>query len=137
MPYRYVIDKERRLVISTGWDHLTFAEAKAHQDQLKNDPDLVPEFNQLLDTTRVKSFEITFDEARVVANGSLFFSPSSRRAWVTTQPFIYGIARTIEVYREIAGSQDQFCVFYDLNAALEWLGVEDYPLPESNQQKTP
>ena len=49
MPCRYVIDKERRVVLSTAWDLVTFAELKTHQNQLKNDPDFSPEFNQLLD----------------------------------------------------------------------------------------
>ena len=46
MPCRYVIDIEQRLVISTGWDRVTFAEAKAHQDQLVRDPVFNPEFNE-------------------------------------------------------------------------------------------
>jgi hypothetical protein len=34
MPCRYVIDLERRLVISTGWERLTYPEMEAHQEQL-------------------------------------------------------------------------------------------------------
>lgn len=55
MPCRYVIDIEQRLVISTGWDRVTFAEIKAHQDQLVSDPDFNPEFNQFVDATAGRS----------------------------------------------------------------------------------
>lgn len=53
MPVEYIIDKERRLVISTAWGRATFAEARAHQERLKDDPDFHPEFNQFLDATDV------------------------------------------------------------------------------------
>lgn len=56
MPCRYDIDKDRRLVISTGWDRLPFAEAKARQDQLGIDPDFNSEFNQ---THRLYSGNLT------------------------------------------------------------------------------
>jgi hypothetical protein len=55
MPIRYVIDKERRLVLTTAEDILTFAEVKLHQDRLRSDPDLDPTFNQLIDGTTVRA----------------------------------------------------------------------------------
>ena len=64
MPCRYIIDQEKRLVISTAWDRLTFAEAKAHQDQLAIDPGFNPAFNQLIDATAVSTLEMTNDEAK-------------------------------------------------------------------------
>jgi hypothetical protein len=38
MPIAYVISKERRLVITTASDRVTFAEFQAYQDRLLNDP---------------------------------------------------------------------------------------------------
>jgi hypothetical protein len=122
-----VIDKERRIVITTAWDRVTFAEGKAHQDKLKSDPDFSPEFNQPLDATKVTALEITPEEARRIAQGSLFFSPSSRRAWVAPTPFIVGMARMVQIHREIAGAKEQFRVFYDRNEALKWLGLDTLP----------
>ena len=42
MPARYAIDKEKRLVIMTGWERVVFDDVTAIQDQLLNDPDLNP-----------------------------------------------------------------------------------------------
>jgi len=41
MPARYVIDKERRLVISIGWGRLNLTDILAQRDQLLNAPILV------------------------------------------------------------------------------------------------
>jgi len=38
MPVQYVIDKERRLVITTARDRVAFAEGRAHQERLKEGP---------------------------------------------------------------------------------------------------
>lgn len=123
MACSYLIDKERRLVITTAAGRLTFAEARTHQEQLKNDPDFDPEFDQLLDATAVTTLDISTEEAKIVAHASLFFSVSSRRAWIATTPHIYGMARFIQTHREMAGAKDNFNVFYDRDAALKWLGL--------------
>lgn len=124
MPVTYVIDKRRRLVLSTVSGVVTFAEAKAHQDRLKKDPDFVPEFNQLLDATEVTALAISTEEAKIIARNSPFFSSSSRRAWIAPNAFLFGMARLIGTYREIAGGQEQFRVFYDRNEASRWLGLD-------------
>jgi hypothetical protein len=128
MPIRYVIDKKRRLVISFGWDRLTFAEIRSHQDQLTSDPNFNPNFNQLIDTTGIAALEISTEEAQILASRQLF-SPSARRAFVATNPTIFGMGRLMETYHEIAKVQEQVCVFYDIFAALNWLGLEDDPRP--------
>lgn len=124
MPCGYVIDKERRLVRSSCSGRLTFADAKSHQERLKNDPDFAPDFNQLLDLTAVTSLDISTEEAKTIAHGTLFFSPPSRRAWVASDPVVFGMSRLVEAYRQMAGAQDQFRVFYDRAEALQWLGLD-------------
>lgn len=130
-PYCYVIDKEKRLVVSTMWGHVTFAEARALQDQLKNDPDLDPDFDRLIDLTAVTVLDISILEARMIAGFSLF-SPKSRCALAATEPAIFGMGRLMQVYHETAGGQEQVCVFYDRDAALKWLGKESFPSVPSN-----
>ena len=66
MPVEYIIDKGRRLVISTAWGQVTFAEARAHQERLRDDPDFDPEFNQFLDATDVSALDITAEEAQTL-----------------------------------------------------------------------
>ncbi|SRR6266700_3927832 len=123
---RYVIDKERRLVISTGSEQLTFSQVKTHQDQLLNDPDFDPEFNQLIDMTAVTSLDISVDEAKMIARRKLF-SSTSRRAFVATSPTIFGMGRMMEAYHEMSNVASQVRVFYDLPSALKWLGLESRP----------
>lgn len=123
MPCRYLIDKERRLIRSTAWDHTTFAEAKAHQDQLKKDPDFNPDFDQLIDVTAITTLDMSIEQAKILGSGSPFFSPTSRRAFVAASPFIFGMARVIQAYAELTGKPQQWNVFYHLSAAQKWLGL--------------
>jgi|SRR5215470_857783 len=123
MPCRYVIDKERRLLISTASDRVSFAEMKAHQDQLLSDPDFKAEFNQLVDATAVTGVDVSVEEIRMLVNRKVF-SPTSRRALVATQPAIFGVGRMMAAYLEMSKASSEVCVFYDLPSALKWLGTE-------------
>ena len=127
MPVEYVIDKERRLVITTASGRVTFAEARAHQERLRNDPDFRPEFNQFLDATAVTALDISSEEAKTIGRNSPHFASASRRAWVAASPFLFGIGRMIAVYREMAGGTEQFRVFNDREQALKWLGLDAFP----------
>jgi len=123
MPCRYVIDKDRRLVISTGWDRLTFAEMKAQQDELTSDPNFDPAFNQLVDVTAVTVLDLSIGEAQRIANRGIY-SPTSRRAVLASSPAIFGMARMMDAYHSMATGREQVSVFYDGDAALKWLGLE-------------
>ncbi|MGA2859269.1 MAG: hypothetical protein ABSE40_20575 [Candidatus Sulfotelmatobacter sp.] len=136
MPVRYVIDKERRLAISTGAGCVTFDEMKAHQDQLLSDPDFNPEFNQVLDGTAVTVLDISVDETKELVRRTMF-SATSRRACVATSPAIYGMMRLAEAYHGMSKEPYQFAVFYDLLSALKWLGLESLPDPTDAEAKKP
>jgi hypothetical protein len=123
MPVRYVIDKQRRLVHTTVWDRLTFAEAQAYEHQLWNDPDFDPEFNQLLDLTALTGSSMSMEEVKQLARRSRF-SPMSRRAFVAPATIVFGISRLFETYNEMSKTPTQIHVFHDLPSALEWLGLE-------------
>ncbi len=124
MPCRYVIDKERRVVFTTAWGRVTFAEAKDHDDRLRKDPDFSPDFNQLIDTTALTELIMNIEEARRLASHGVFLSRSSRRVFLVTQPSIFVMGQLLEVYSQMAGRQDQIQVLYDRDAALDWLGIE-------------
>lgn len=123
MPVRYVIDKERRLVISTGWDRVTFAEVLAHQEQLLKNQDFNPEFNQLIDGTGVTDYALSGNEIRMIANRKLF-SPTSRRALVVTSTLMHGMGRMFQAYYEMSKAASPMSLFRDRDSALKWLGVE-------------
>lgn len=123
MPCHYIIDKGRRLVISTGVDVVTFAEMKAHQDRLAKDPDFRAEFNQLIDATGVTALELSSAGAQEIIHRNLY-SPASRRALVATRPAIFGMGRLLMTYLEMSDTPSQTHAFYELAPALRWLGME-------------
>ena len=132
MPCHYVIDKEQRLVISTGVGVVTFGEMKAHQDQLLRDPDFNPEFNQLIDATEVTAAKLWRGEAQEITHRNIF-SVKSRRALVATKPAIFGMGRLLMTYLEMSDSPSQTNVFHDVPSALKWLGAEAAGAPMKGQ----
>ena len=119
MPAFYKIDKENRLVMSTGSGILTLADAIAHQERLKQDPEFDPSYSQLLDFSHVTKIEITSEHIRRIAQDSAF-SPSSRRAFLVNNDTAYGLARMFAILRETAGDTG-IEVFRSLDEALEWV----------------
>lgn len=126
MPCSYAIDKERRLVITKVWDRVTFPEIRAHQEQFKNDPDFDPAFNLLIDASGATALDVSVDEARTIASQGLF-APTSRRAFVASNPAIFGMGRLMSVYHAMSTKREQVSVFRDRASALKWLGLEDGP----------
>jgi hypothetical protein len=126
MPCSYVIDKERRLVVTDGSGPLTAAEMRAHDDQLRSDPDFHPEFNQLVDGTKISRIEGASAELRRVAGRSPF-SSGSRRAFVSHRGFIFGMQRMFTTHVELSKTPSNVCVFHDFPSALKWLGLETLP----------
>lgn len=126
MPFTYVIYPDKRLVVSTASGRVSFEEIKTHQDRLLGDPNFNPEFDQLLDARKATHLDLSIAEAQVVASRKLF-SAKSKRAWVSSQPAIYGMGRLITAYHEMSDAASQVHVFYDLASALEWLSLESLP----------
>jgi len=122
MPFRYVIDKQRRLVLTTGEGIVTFAEMKSHQDRLIADPDRDLKFNQLIDISTVTELSVSVEEAKLLARRAVF-SAESRRAVVASDKSVYGMFRLMQVYHELSAGHSHVGIFYDRDEALKWLGV--------------
>ena len=119
MPSSYKIDKENRLVISTGTGVLTMADALEHQKQLLKDPDFERSFFQLLDFTQVTDLELSAEEIRNLAQATVF-SANSRRAFLVNSDLKFGLARMFAVFRETFGEKG-IRVFRNLDDALDWV----------------
>jgi hypothetical protein len=119
MPIRYEIDKARRLVLSTGEGAFTWPAALAHQEQLRWDPNFSPDFNQLLDFTRITKIEITPEEVRKLAARSIF-AGGSRRAILLANEEPLEMVRTFETLRKNLGEHG-IRVFYNRDEALAWI----------------
>jgi len=126
MPARYVILKEQRLVVSIGWDRLTFADFANQQEQFLADPDFDPSFDQLVDGSKVTVLDLSVEEAKIISRRPIFL-PSSRRAVVATDPAIFGMGRMMDAYHTQATRREYVAVFYDLASALKWLGRDSLP----------
>src|SRR4030095_13975904 len=92
MKVRYSIDKQRRLIVTTAEGSVMSRDIRGHQDRLLADPDFDASFDQLIDTTPATKFDISADEAKILAQRQIV-SPESRRAYVATAPDIYGLGR--------------------------------------------
>src|SRR5262245_7089018 len=99
---RYSIDKHRRLIVTTTEGCVMFDDCRDHQDRLLADPDFDVTFDQLIDTTPATKFAISSAQARILAERRVF-SPDSRRAFVATEPHIYGLGRMMAIYHEDLG----------------------------------
>lgn len=126
MPFSYAVYKQHHLVISTGSGCVTWSEIKERQDQTKTDPTFDPEFNQLVDLRAVTSFDMTSEQARVLAR-RMIFSLTSKRAFIAANPAVFGVARMWEIFTELSDNPSQIQVFYDLPPALKWLGLNALP----------
>jgi hypothetical protein len=119
VPAFYKIDKEHRLVMTTGSGVFDLATALAHQDQLMSDPDFDPCYYQLLDLTQITKVDISPEDLRKIAERSVFW-PCSRRAILVTNDVGFGFARMFEMLRESAG-ETGIRVFRKIDDALEWI----------------
>jgi len=74
MPFSYEVHKDLRLVVSTGYDCLSWEEIKRCQDQTLSDSDFKPEFDQVVDLRAVTSFNMSSEQARTLARRKIFSS---------------------------------------------------------------
>jgi len=120
MPANYVIDKERRLVISTATGVVTAEECKQHQDRLVNDPDFDPTYNQILDFTGASTIGLNDEILRFLAVRHVFHAPSRRAFLSNNDEFSALLERNKDVRKEFLGT-DAIEVFAGWDQALLWL----------------
>jgi hypothetical protein len=104
MPEFYKIDKERRLVLTTGSGVFTLADAVFHMDKLSKDPDFDPGFSQIADFTQVTRIELSVDEIRRLAQRTIY-SASSRRAFIAPDEVAFGIGSMFQILRGLEGEK--------------------------------
>lgn len=119
MPAFYKIDKQRRLVISTGSGVFSLADAVSHMEKLSKDPEFDPSFSQIADFTQVTRIELSGDEIRRLAQMGVF-SAHSRRAFIAPNETIFGIGRMFETLRGLEGEKG-IRIFRNLEQALDWV----------------
>ena len=125
MPCEFLIDADRRLVISRGTGIFRYDDFLEHMEKLGPDPRFRPEFNHLVDTTRFEAFELTAAQLYDIGSTSLF-AATSRRALVVSSALQFGLGRMFSSIREAMCGQVTM-VFRDVRKATVWLGLpQDY-----------
>ena len=119
MPAFYAIDKERRLVLSTGSGIVTKYDLMGHQDRLIEDRDFDPSFCQLWNLTLVTEAQVKAADIEMMARRDVF-SPASRRAIVVAKEDHYGLARMFQIHRELSGEHG-IRIFRNLDDGLDWI----------------
>ena len=117
----YKIDKQRKLVLSSGTGVLTKEDILGHMDRLSKDPDFDPNFSQVSDFTQITVLEIEPEDVRQLAQRNVF-SPHSRRAFVVKDDLQFGLARMFEIHRELNG-ETGIRVFRTFDEAMDWILV--------------
>ena len=115
----YKIDKERRVVLSTGSGVLTLEDFLTHQKRLLNDLDFDPSYSQLADFTQVTQLIPVTGGVEKVAQKDVF-SPASRRAIVVKNDLQYGFARMFQIHRDLS-AESGIRVFRNMDEALDWI----------------
>lgn len=122
MSVKYVIDKERRLVIMTASGQASFADFRSQQSRLLSDPNFKKEFNLLLDGTAITELLLSRSELSALVSGSAF-SARSKRAIVASNPAIFGLGQVAAALLEVFQAAPNVALFRDLDAAYQWLGI--------------
>ena len=120
MPATYLIDLERKLVISHAWGAITDDDVREHNRMLRTDPLFDPTFRQLVDMSGITEDLVDVQTKRDVSHDQ-FFAPGVRRAWVAPADYSFGMARMYAIAAESEGQA--IGVFRARSEAEEWLGL--------------
>jgi hypothetical protein len=118
LPFDYLIDKKRRLIVSSVEGPVTVAEVRSKIGRLLEDPDFDPRLNELIDATRVTEVNVPATQALEFA-GQRILSTTSRTAWVVRNSIMWRtLAELLAAYMSI---HTEAAVFSDVPSALEWI----------------
>jgi len=117
----YVVDVPRRFVRVRLSGALTGAALSSTFIDARNDPRITSEFRAVIELREVQSTEtLRPDDLRTIAAAH----PNvTARAFVATDPAVFGLCRMLATYRELADSPETVGVFRSVRAAEDWLDV--------------
>jgi hypothetical protein len=120
VPAKYLIDLERKLVISSAWGVVTDDDVREHNRALRADPLFDPRYRQLVDMSGITEDLVDIQTKREASENQIF-SPGARRAWVASADYQFGMARMYSIAAERLGQS--IGVFRSRSEAEEWLGL--------------
>jgi hypothetical protein len=135
MPCEFLIDTDRRLVISRGTDTFRYADFVEHMKILAPDRRFRPEFDHLVDCRKFQQFDVTPAQIQEMGGQSVF-AAQSRRAFVVSSALHFGLGRMFANYRDVKRGQ-LTVVFREMRDATAWLGLPPDYDPGTLGEPTP
>ena len=121
MSVTYHIDKGTNVLFAKANGELTAKDILAFRRAAVEDPDFDPHLDSIFDFLDINGIEMSGDEVRELTLSAVFHE-RSRRALVVPSKVMYGISRMYSLY--IRADSDVMKVFYDMNEARRWLGLD-------------
>ena len=120
MPLATSFYRDRRLIITRGWGHITLADMRAYQQELVQRPEFDPTWAHVFDAEDAVQFDMSSEEVRQLAATSVL-APSARRAMVATDLATFGFFRMYGTLFELQVDGSAVGVFRTLDDAIEWV----------------
>ncbi len=120
MPFATSFYRDRRLMITRAWGHITLADVRAYQQELGQRPEFDPTWAHVVDARDAVQFDLSSDEIRRLAETSVL-APSARRAMVATDRAIFGLFRMYGTLFELQVDGSAVGVFTTVDDAIEWV----------------
>ncbi len=136
MPSAYRVDPELRIVWSRAWGVLAEDESAEHYRLLAAEPAFQSSFSQMCDLRSVDRIDMSTAAIRALAKTAVF-DPGARRAFLAPVDAHYGLARMLQAFSELEGSE--IGVFRTVAEAAAWLNVPEEAVgaPEPGAQDAP
>lgn len=127
MPFDYVIDPERRLILTTAQGVVTVAEVRSKLERLLGDPDFNPDLDEVIDATCVDEMHVPVTEVFEFLDECIL-SKTSRTAWIVIKSGKW--AMLADMFATWMSRHGECRVFHDTPSALEWLGAMESARPD-------
>ncbi len=121
MSVTYHIDTAKNVLFAKADGELTAGDIQAFRRAAVKDPDFDPHLDTLFDFLDITGLQLSGDEVKELTLSAIFHD-RSRRALVVPSKVMFGVSRMYSSY--IRADSDVLKVFYDMNDARRWLGLD-------------
>ena len=120
MPFATSFYRDRRLMITRAWGHITVDDVRAFRQEIVARPEFDPAWAHIFDARDAVDFDLSNEEVRQIAETSRL-APSARRAMVATDRLIFDRFRMYATLFELHVDGSAVGVFKTLDDAIEWV----------------
>ena len=120
MPFETSFDRDRRLMITRAWGHITLPDLRAYQLELGQRPEFDSTWAHVFDARDIVYFDISSADIRALTETSVL-ATTARRAMVATDPATFGVFRMYGTALELRMGAPEIGVFTTLDEAIEWV----------------